>query len=34
MIDRSHVGLQLPVVHWRVESGRLTAFAMESEESS
>jgi acyl dehydratase len=27
MIDRSHVGLQLPVVHWPVEKGRLLAFA-------
>ena len=27
MIDRSHVGLELPVVHWPVEKGRLLAFA-------
>ena len=27
MIDRCHLGLQLPVVHWPVEKGRLLAFA-------
>ena len=27
MIARSHLGMQLPVVHWPVEKGRLLAFA-------
>lgn len=27
MIDKSHIGLQLPVVEWPVERGRLLAFA-------